>query len=113
MSVYNPVYNPASYLTDVYGWPVPENPYTLFYPGPPADQTDLPTLISRPPMSMPLHPIPMSQSPQDSPWAPGHPDYPFPLTPLILHPFQCLILPPKQITLDPPPPEDSLPLNGP
>ncbi|KNZ81390.1 hypothetical protein J132_00976 [Termitomyces sp. J132] len=38
MSAYNPTYNPASYLTDIYGWPVPENQYALFYPGPPADQ---------------------------------------------------------------------------
>ncbi|KNZ81108.1 hypothetical protein J132_03099 [Termitomyces sp. J132] len=38
MSAYNPAYNPASYLTDVYGQPVLENPYTPFYPGPPMDQ---------------------------------------------------------------------------
>ncbi|KAG5734576.1 hypothetical protein E4T56_gene5508 [Termitomyces sp. T112] len=38
MSVYNSAYNPASYLTDIYGWPAPENPYALFYPGPLADQ---------------------------------------------------------------------------
>ncbi|KNZ77556.1 hypothetical protein J132_05149 [Termitomyces sp. J132] len=38
MSVYNPVYNPAGYLTDIYGQLVPENPYAPFYPGPPADQ---------------------------------------------------------------------------
>ncbi|KNZ75083.1 hypothetical protein J132_04567 [Termitomyces sp. J132] len=38
MSAYNPAYNPTSYLTDVYGRPVPENPYTPFYPGPPTDQ---------------------------------------------------------------------------
>ncbi|KAG5335586.1 hypothetical protein C0989_000937 [Termitomyces sp. Mn162] len=38
MSVYNPTYNPAGYLTDVYGQPVSENPYAPFYPGPPTDQ---------------------------------------------------------------------------
>ncbi|KAG5334562.1 hypothetical protein C0989_003381 [Termitomyces sp. Mn162] len=38
MSVYNPAYNPTSYLTNVYGQLVPENPYTLFYSGPPVDQ---------------------------------------------------------------------------
>ncbi|KAG5349629.1 hypothetical protein C0989_002672 [Termitomyces sp. Mn162] len=38
MSAYNPAYNPASYLTDIYSQPVPGNPYALFYPGPPADQ---------------------------------------------------------------------------
>ncbi|KNZ74396.1 hypothetical protein J132_06966 [Termitomyces sp. J132] len=38
MSAYNPAYNPASYLTDVNGQPVPENPYAPFYPGPPANQ---------------------------------------------------------------------------
>ncbi|KAG5352122.1 hypothetical protein C0989_003642 [Termitomyces sp. Mn162] len=38
MSAYNPVYNPTGYLTDVYGQPVPENQYALFYSGPPADQ---------------------------------------------------------------------------
>ncbi|KAG5334078.1 hypothetical protein C0989_004423 [Termitomyces sp. Mn162] len=38
MSVYNSTYNPASYLTNVYSQLVPENPYTLFYSGPPADQ---------------------------------------------------------------------------
>ncbi|KAG5334571.1 hypothetical protein C0989_003345 [Termitomyces sp. Mn162] len=38
MSVYNPMYSPASYLTNIYGQLVPENPYALFYPGPPADQ---------------------------------------------------------------------------
>ncbi|KAG5350319.1 hypothetical protein C0989_011599 [Termitomyces sp. Mn162] len=38
MSAYNPVYNPASYLTDIYGQPVLKNSYTLFYPGPPMDQ---------------------------------------------------------------------------
>ncbi|KAG5716580.1 hypothetical protein E4T56_gene16148 [Termitomyces sp. T112] len=38
MSAYNPIYNPASYLTDIYGRPVPENPYALFYPGPSTDQ---------------------------------------------------------------------------
>ncbi|KAG5348925.1 hypothetical protein C0989_007127 [Termitomyces sp. Mn162] len=32
------MYNPASYLTDVYGQLVPENPYAPFYPGPPVDQ---------------------------------------------------------------------------
>ncbi|KAG5348936.1 hypothetical protein C0989_007094 [Termitomyces sp. Mn162] len=38
MSAYNPAYNPAGYLTDIYGRPVLENPYALFYPGPPTDQ---------------------------------------------------------------------------
>ncbi|KNZ78593.1 hypothetical protein J132_11163 [Termitomyces sp. J132] len=38
MSAYNPMYNPAGYLTNVYGRPVPENPYAPFYPGPPTDQ---------------------------------------------------------------------------
>ncbi|KAG5349352.1 hypothetical protein C0989_004426 [Termitomyces sp. Mn162] len=38
MSVYNPVYNPTGYLTNIYAQLVPENPYTPFYPGPPADQ---------------------------------------------------------------------------
>ncbi|KNZ76705.1 hypothetical protein J132_08984 [Termitomyces sp. J132] len=38
MSAYNPVYNPAGYLTDIYGQPVPENQYALFYLGPPANQ---------------------------------------------------------------------------
>ncbi|KAG5337268.1 hypothetical protein C0989_010021 [Termitomyces sp. Mn162] len=38
MSAYNPTYNPTSYLTNIYGQPVPENPYTPFYSGPPADQ---------------------------------------------------------------------------
>ncbi|KAG5718577.1 hypothetical protein E4T56_gene16599 [Termitomyces sp. T112] len=38
MSAYNPAYNPAGYLTDVYGQLVPENPYAPFYPGPPTDQ---------------------------------------------------------------------------
>ncbi|KAG5348660.1 hypothetical protein C0989_009130 [Termitomyces sp. Mn162] len=38
MSAYNPMYNPASYLTNVYGQPVLENPYAPFYPGPPTDQ---------------------------------------------------------------------------
>ncbi|KAG5348122.1 hypothetical protein C0989_011017 [Termitomyces sp. Mn162] len=38
MSAYNPTYNPASYLTDIYGQLVPENLYALFYPGPPVDQ---------------------------------------------------------------------------
>ncbi|KNZ82294.1 hypothetical protein J132_01631 [Termitomyces sp. J132] len=36
MSVYNPAYNPASYLTDVYGQPVPENPYALHSTLPPS-----------------------------------------------------------------------------
>ncbi|KAG5349145.1 hypothetical protein C0989_005610 [Termitomyces sp. Mn162] len=38
MSAYNPAYNPAGYLTNIYGQLVPENPYTPFYPGPPTDQ---------------------------------------------------------------------------
>ncbi|KNZ75208.1 hypothetical protein J132_03929 [Termitomyces sp. J132] len=38
MSAYNPTYNPASYLTNIYGQPVLENPYTPLYPGPPTDQ---------------------------------------------------------------------------
>ncbi|KAG5338174.1 hypothetical protein C0989_008073 [Termitomyces sp. Mn162] len=38
MSAYNPTYNPAGYLTNIYGRPVPENPYALFYSGPLADQ---------------------------------------------------------------------------
>ncbi|KAG5351878.1 hypothetical protein C0989_004644 [Termitomyces sp. Mn162] len=38
MSVYNTAYNPAGYLTNIYSQPVPENPYTLFYPGPSVDQ---------------------------------------------------------------------------
>ncbi|KAG5350088.1 hypothetical protein C0989_000212 [Termitomyces sp. Mn162] len=38
MSVYNPVYNSAGYLTNIYGRPVPENPYTLFYSDLPTDQ---------------------------------------------------------------------------
>ncbi|KNZ79072.1 hypothetical protein J132_04772 [Termitomyces sp. J132] len=38
MSAYNPAYNPAGYLTDIYGRPVPENPYAPFYPGPSMDQ---------------------------------------------------------------------------
>ncbi|KAG5331188.1 hypothetical protein C0989_008373 [Termitomyces sp. Mn162] len=38
MSAYNPAYNPAGYLTNIYGRPVPENPYAPFYPGPPIDQ---------------------------------------------------------------------------
>ncbi|KAG5724707.1 hypothetical protein E4T56_gene3660 [Termitomyces sp. T112] len=32
MSVYNPAYNPTSYLTNIYGRLVPENPYAPFYP---------------------------------------------------------------------------------
>ncbi|KNZ75522.1 hypothetical protein J132_02856 [Termitomyces sp. J132] len=38
MSAYNLTYNPAGYLTNVYSRPVPENPYALFYSGPPVDQ---------------------------------------------------------------------------
>ncbi|KNZ73616.1 hypothetical protein J132_10562 [Termitomyces sp. J132] len=38
MSVYNSTYNPTSYLTNVYGQPVPENPYAPFHTGPPVDQ---------------------------------------------------------------------------
>ncbi|KAG5349050.1 hypothetical protein C0989_006368 [Termitomyces sp. Mn162] len=38
MSAYNSAYNPAGYLTNIYGWPVPENPYAPFYSGLPADQ---------------------------------------------------------------------------
>ncbi|KAG5333555.1 hypothetical protein C0989_005449 [Termitomyces sp. Mn162] len=38
MSAYNPVYNPTGYLTNIYGRPVPENPYALFYSGPSTDQ---------------------------------------------------------------------------
>ncbi|KNZ74856.1 hypothetical protein J132_05854 [Termitomyces sp. J132] len=38
MSAYNSAYNPTGYLTDVYGWPVPENQYALFYLGPPVNQ---------------------------------------------------------------------------
>ncbi|KNZ71323.1 hypothetical protein J132_09978 [Termitomyces sp. J132] len=38
MSAYNPMYNPAGYLTNVYGQPVPENPYALLYSGPSTDQ---------------------------------------------------------------------------
>ncbi|KAG5333224.1 hypothetical protein C0989_006052 [Termitomyces sp. Mn162] len=38
MSAYNPTYNPTGYLTDIYSWLVPENPYALFYSGPLADQ---------------------------------------------------------------------------
>ncbi|KNZ75283.1 hypothetical protein J132_03703 [Termitomyces sp. J132] len=38
MSVYNPAYNPASYLTNIYGRLVLESPYAPFYPGPPTDQ---------------------------------------------------------------------------
>ncbi|KAG5333476.1 hypothetical protein C0989_005768 [Termitomyces sp. Mn162] len=42
MSVYNSAYNPASYLTNIYSWLVPENPYAPFYPGPPVDQHSMP-----------------------------------------------------------------------
>ncbi|KAG5332102.1 hypothetical protein C0989_007250 [Termitomyces sp. Mn162] len=38
MSVYNPMYNSAGYLTNIYSQLVPENPYAPFYPGPPMDQ---------------------------------------------------------------------------
>ncbi|KNZ79207.1 hypothetical protein J132_09718 [Termitomyces sp. J132] len=38
MSAYNPAYNPTSYLTNVYGQLVLENPYTPFYPGTLTDQ---------------------------------------------------------------------------
>ncbi|KAG5716117.1 hypothetical protein E4T56_gene10883 [Termitomyces sp. T112] len=42
MSAYNPAYNPTSYLTNIYGWPVPENSYAPFYPGPLADHQGIP-----------------------------------------------------------------------
>ncbi|KAG5729743.1 hypothetical protein E4T56_gene942 [Termitomyces sp. T112] len=51
MSVYNPAYNPASYLTNVYGWLVPENSYTPFYPGPSADHQEIPPGWRYPPAS--------------------------------------------------------------
>ncbi|KNZ72555.1 hypothetical protein J132_02713 [Termitomyces sp. J132] len=38
MSVFNPTYNPVGYPTNAYGWPLLENSYAPFYPGPFADQ---------------------------------------------------------------------------
>ncbi|KAG5333951.1 hypothetical protein C0989_004559 [Termitomyces sp. Mn162] len=38
MSAFNPAYNPVGYPTDTYGWPLLENSYAPFYPGPFADQ---------------------------------------------------------------------------
>ncbi|KNZ73003.1 hypothetical protein J132_01516 [Termitomyces sp. J132] len=49
MSAYNPTYNPAGYLTNIYGRPVPENPYALFYSGPLADHQRIPLGWHRPP----------------------------------------------------------------
>ncbi|KAG5716136.1 hypothetical protein E4T56_gene10941 [Termitomyces sp. T112] len=66
-----------------------------------------------PPIPMSICPTKTSQHLQDSLWALGHHDPLSPLTPLVPHPFQCPTLLPTLTTLDPPPPEDPLLLNGP
>ncbi|KAG5331667.1 hypothetical protein C0989_007602 [Termitomyces sp. Mn162] len=77
------------------------------------NETNPPTLISAPLVSMPLRPVSMPQFPRDSPWAPGHPDPLFPPTPLVPCPPQCLIPPLMPTILDPRLLEDPLPLDGP
>ncbi|KAG5723938.1 hypothetical protein E4T56_gene9721 [Termitomyces sp. T112] len=49
MSVYNPTYNLAGYLTGICGQPVPDNPYAPFYPGPSADYQGMPLGWHHPP----------------------------------------------------------------
>ncbi|KAG5730927.1 hypothetical protein E4T56_gene7069 [Termitomyces sp. T112] len=76
-------------------------------------KTNPPTLISTSPVSTPLCPVLMPQFPCNSLLAPECPNYSFLPTSLAPYPLQCLTLLPMQITLDPPPPEDPLPLDGP